>query len=551
MSTPQAGVWTATPWETAIPGQHSGSINAARTPAADGRRPRFAEHAAATERTNQGTGLSSTPLTHHGKSVADRASGLGVFIVVLAAVTAYRIAALIALDLDPYVDEAYYWGWAQSLDWGYYSKPPLLPGLIALSQRAFGDSLLTLKLPSLLLYPATALVVRELGRSLFDERVGQCCGLVFLTLPLVSVLGLFASTDAPLLFFWALGMWMLWRVLETDELPYWLGIGVVAGLGLLSKYTMAAFAVSALMFMASDAEGRRLFARRGPWLGALVAVGILMPNLWWNAEHGFPTVQHTAEITRIGAWDWNPDEFFEFLGAQAIALGIVPTFVLVWCLVRPAGMIEARRRRFLLAFTLPLLAIASLQALVGRANGNWAAPALIGACVLVVAFLVRSRRLRLLAFALVINATMGVAVYQWPDILRLTGIELHAGTDPFKRARGWRELADRLRPVLAAHPDAVLVSDDRELLAQLVYALHPARHARWQPTTHVADHYGLVAPYGRERGTPVLFVSARRDLGDVLARFGSADQLADLEAEVHHNFRRRASVWLLHDFRGY
>lgn len=508
-------------------------------------------HIAATEGRNQGAGLSSTPLTHQGKSAADWASGLGAFIAVLAVVTAYRIAALLVLDLDPYVDEAYYWSWAQSLDWGYYSKPPLLPSLIALSQQAFGDSLLTLKLPSLLLYPATALVVRELGRSLFDERVGQCCGLAFLTLPLVSVLGLFASTDAPLLLFWALGMLLLWQALERDELPYWLGVGVVAGLGLLSKYTMAAFAVSALLFMFSDAGGRNQLAHRGPWLGALVAVGILMPNLWWNAMHDFPTVQHTAEITRIGAWGWNPDELFEFLGGQVLALGIIPTLVLVWCLARPAGMLEARPRRFLLVFALPLLAIGSVQALVGRANGNWAAPALIGACLLVIAFLVRSGRRRLLVLALVFNAATGIAVYQWADILRLAGAELHAGTDPFKRARGWRELAEGMRPILAAQPDAVLVSDDRELLAQLVHALRPARHARWQATTHIVDHYGLVVPYGQDTGGPVLFVSARRDIGDVLARFGSVDRLGDLEAEVHRNFRRRASVWLLHDFRGY
>ena len=32
---------------------------------------------------------------------------------------------------DIYFDEAYYWQWAQHLDWGYYDHPPLVAWLIA------------------------------------------------------------------------------------------------------------------------------------------------------------------------------------------------------------------------------------------------------------------------------------------------------------------------------------------------------------------------------------------------------------------------------------
>ena len=33
-----------------------------------------------------------------------------------------------------FFDEAQYWTWSQSFEWGYFSKPPLLPGLLPLRQ---------------------------------------------------------------------------------------------------------------------------------------------------------------------------------------------------------------------------------------------------------------------------------------------------------------------------------------------------------------------------------------------------------------------------------
>ena len=100
-------------------------------------------------------------------------------------ITAYRLWVVRHLGIDLYVDEAYYWGWSKSLDWGYFSKPPVIAALIAASTAVFGDGILAVKLPALLLYPATSLVIAAIGTRLFDARVGFWSGLAFLTMPLV------------------------------------------------------------------------------------------------------------------------------------------------------------------------------------------------------------------------------------------------------------------------------------------------------------------------------------------------------------------------------
>jgi hypothetical protein len=92
------------------------------------------------------------------------------------------------LGIDLYVDEAYYWGWSQNLDWGYFSKPPVIAALIAASTALLGNGLIAIKLPSLLLYPATALLY-ALGKRLYSPRVGFWAGLGFMSMPLVAALG--------------------------------------------------------------------------------------------------------------------------------------------------------------------------------------------------------------------------------------------------------------------------------------------------------------------------------------------------------------------------
>jgi hypothetical protein len=97
------------------------------------------------------------------------------------------------------------------------------------------------------------------------------------------------------------------------------------------------------------------------------------------------------------------------------------------------------------------------------------------------------------------NLIASTAAYHWPDLARGHGhCELTAKNDPFKRARGWINLADAVGPYLAAHPGSVLVAEDRELIAHLVYRLHPAEYAAWHPGGTPIDHYELMTTLSRQ-----------------------------------------------------
>jgi hypothetical protein len=52
----------------------------------------------------------------------------------------------------------------------------------------------------------------------------------------------------------------------------------------------------------------------------------------------------------------------------------------------------------------------------------------------------------------------------------------------------------------------VLVAEDRELIAHLVYRLHPAEYAAWHPGGTPIDHYELMTTLADKRGRDILYI---------------------------------------------
>lgn len=170
-----------------------------------------------------------------------QAGGMAILLLGLLVITAYRAWVVATGGLNLYVDEAQYWYWAQTLDWGYYSKPPMIAAIIAATTSVCGDSEFCVRAGSLLFYPLSTLTLFLLARRLFDARVALLAALLFITLPSVSLSSSLISTDVALFFFWTLALYAFVRALDSDAWGDWLLLGVALGLGMLSKYTMGVF----------------------------------------------------------------------------------------------------------------------------------------------------------------------------------------------------------------------------------------------------------------------------------------------------------------------
>ncbi len=453
-----------------------------------------------------------------------------------------------------YIDEAYYWTWAQVLEWGYFSKPPVIAGIIALSTGLCGDGEVCVRIGSLLIHPLTALLLYALGRRLFDPATGFWAATAYLSMPATAMSSLIISTDVALLLFWSLGLYAFWRALEHNSTGWWLIAALALGLGLMSKYSMLLFGLSALLYLLSSPGHAGWWRDWRPWAATALALALLVPNLWWNLVHDFPTFRHTAHISHLEQGSLHFDELGGFFGSQFAVFGPLLFGALLWIGTRARGLWREPRYRFLLLFSLPFLAIICLQALLGRAHANWAAPTYAGGVVLTAGWLLQTGRRRLLMAGIAINLLLGTALYHWEPIARAVGIELSKKTDPYLRLRGWREFGRQLADLGRERPHMIYMSDSRTLLAHLAYQLRlsPDRLASWNPDGDIRHQFDISHPLPPNRAADYLMVSERRlPPGYFREFFDEIGEPRQLAIEALPGMIREYWVYRLRGFRGY
>ena len=123
--------------------------------------------------------------------------------------------------------------------WLGQQHPPLIPIIFSLLLRLPGPDLFYMRLLSVFFLAGTLVVTYFLGRELYSRTIGFLAAILLLSFPLVIRLSAAAMMDIPLAFFFSLALLLLFRLSRAPS--YWLasGIGVVIGLGLLTKYIMA------------------------------------------------------------------------------------------------------------------------------------------------------------------------------------------------------------------------------------------------------------------------------------------------------------------------
>ena len=465
----------------------------------------------------------------------------------------YRLLVIAYGDIPLDVEEAYYYSWTGHLDAGYFSKPPLLAWTLAGFTALLGDSAAVIKSIAVLFYSGAALVVYALGARLYAPRTGAWAALGFQSLPIVGVLSLFTSTDAPLMLFWAATLYGFVRAVDSDRAGWWLFTGLMAGLGLLSKYTIAALAVGLLLALLAEPRWRRLLRSPRLWLGLAVALLVWSPNLWWLAEHRFVTLSHTRHITvdipRAGAWG----NLGGFLLGQVGAFGPLLALALLASVWRRSLWAEQANRLLLLA-SLPLLLLVCAQAWHNEANLNWASPAYIGLGLLLTHWLLRHAR-RLLIASIALNLLLLSGMYHYHALADALDVQLTRKTDPYFKRLGWAELGRQLVPIRQRYPQAALLSDSRKLLALLGYHARlsgqmPALRA-WNPSAQWGNQYDLYDDIAQHPLGDFLFVSRHELAPDVLDRFDQAELVAVIRARVYVDLAHRVYVYHVSGFKGY
>ncbi len=249
---------------------------------------------------------------------------------------------------------------AQHLDWGFVPYPPLTAALEYLGLKMFGLSLVGLRWFSVLAQVLVIIAAGLMARDLGGGRLAQ----VFAALAVaLSPLPMFEATEFQYssfdLLWWVLIAWCVIRLQRDDEPRWWVAIGLVAGLALQTKYSIA-FELAGVLAGVLLTDARRYLANRWFWAGGAVALLVFMPNLIWLVRHDFVSYHflqgiHARDVHQGRAEGFLRDQFLlnaNLFAAPVWIAGLVAYFrsrryrLLAWMYVVPVLLFLAAQGRF-------------------------------------------------------------------------------------------------------------------------------------------------------------------------------------------------------------
>ena len=403
-------------------------------------------------------------------------------------------------------DELYFLSAAHHPALGYVDFPPLTAWIGWVVNALAPHSLVALRAVSMAAGAATVLLVALIGRELGGSWRAQAgAALAWALTPyILGSASIFHPTWLDALA-WAGFLYLLVRLLVRGEQRLWPLAGVVAGVGLEAKYTLVVLLAAVGIALFATPE-RSLLATRGPWLVLGVALMLLIPNLVWQAEHGWASVHFFASQNSKTASDTSRrayvGEGLLFLGAS----GIVAAIGVVWLW-----------RRGLRALAL-IPPIVNVLFLLERGRSYYPLPAdvlvVAAGAVALERWLRPGRQLLLLAALAAVQ--MAVLVLAAPIVVPFysTSHLVSSGvwkSGFFKDEIGWPELAQQVERAWRALParerrDGVILAGNYGEASALDYYLHGgglvlSGHLSWQywRPARLPQRFALTVGYSKQR----------------------------------------------------
>ena len=458
--------------------------------------------------------------------------GLGLALIALSALTLLRLIGLKFSVVDLFYDEAQYWAWSREPAFGYFSKPPFLAWTIALAEHVCGSSEACVRAPAPIFYFGTSLLVYAVALQLYGAQVAFWSALSAALATGCVFSARIISTDVPLLFFWALALLAYVKLLSGADRRWGLILGGALGLGLMAKYAMIYFLLGMALTAYLDGGARALLRERTLWFALAIAALLIMPNIFWNLEHGLSTFRHTGDNIQGSGLAFSPAKGFEFIAAQFFVFGPVTCTVLLLALARIAAPEITRADRLMLAFAIPPLALVTAVAFITRALANWAAPAFISAVIVAVAILIRRGAWNWLAASLGIGLVTQAALLVGDATATRLKVPWLANGDVYHRTLGWRALGERAGELARRSGARTIASDARDDEASLLYYWRdqPEKVLAW-PQGAVPDHqFDLTRALTDAAPLPILFVSHCGNSNRLARQFAKVEPLGTFDA---------------------
>ena len=281
----------------------------------------------------------TVPLLSHGENHSGRHPSQSVWlgntaIIAYIAFIGFAIHVALGTNYGYFRDELYYIvSGSQHLSFGYIDFPPFIALVAALLNVVSSDSLFSIHVVSAFADGCLIFVAGMIARELGGRRGAQVIAATATLFSGALAFGSIFSMDIFDALWWSLLALILVRIIGSGQRKprLWLLFGLVAGIGLNTKLTIAFF-ILAISIGLVLTPARRYFGSKWLWFAAAIAVAFLVPYLSWNALNGWPTLDfyiHHGGLNGSGPLDFISLQFL-IANPLAFPLALMGLFYFLW-----------------------------------------------------------------------------------------------------------------------------------------------------------------------------------------------------------------------------
>lgn len=376
------------------------------------------------------------------------------FLILLFAVSFFNVIYNFSIPIHP--DEAYYWHWAQKLEFGYFDHPPFAAYLIRLF-TLIGDHVVFIRMVAVFSVAASSIFIYLLTKKISDEKSALIASVIYLSLPVAQTSFSITTPDSALLIFWSGAVYFAYLALfETDKKNIYLA-GIFLGLALASKLT--AILLVGIVGLYILLKKRELLTSIHTWLAFVLCFLLFGGVVYWNYQHEW--VSFTYQYTHGSSKDFGIT--LKYL--QEYILGVVflitPLFFVtaIYIILKKREYSEAEK--FLLFMTGFIFLFFAYKALFKKMALNWYAPALLSLIPFVAIYINRFNLKKLFISSLVVSIALSFVI-KFPDIFVPKSI------NPKYHFVGYKEAVDAFKEYTKGE-DAPICSDYYSTTAVLNY----------------------------------------------------------------------------------
>lgn len=284
----------------------------------------------------------------------------------------FLLHMLFMSNMSLLVEEAYYWNYAQHLDFSYLDHPPMVAVVIKALTFILGNSEYSVHIGSYLCWFVSAFFCYRLS-ELISKGSGIYSLLLLSSFPFFFAQSILMTPDAPLMACWSAAIYGLFRCLVLHEAKYWYVVGMWIGLGMLSKYTICLLGFTSLIYMMTTPSARSWLFKKEPYLCILISLLFFTPVLYWNVTHQWVSFifQSSRRFAAVSSLDLHNLILLTLLFTTPIGF---------WCLIKlclnysSSSLSYPLSKQFLQFFTLIPLSFFALFSLNHEINFNWIGP---------------------------------------------------------------------------------------------------------------------------------------------------------------------------------